>query len=129
MWEQQCLSIPSTVNPLLNLPGGLFIWNIFEGEGVGLVETGGLFEMGGGLNLAKTMASVLYKELQYKVEKLKYKKLEVMQACRRGSKTNPNFQLVNKPSRISPHEVLQSWLINTVYYSFVKNNKGEGREG
>ena len=77
------------------------------------------------------MASVLYKELQYKVEKLKYKykKLEVMQACSRGSKTNPNFRLVNKPSRISPHEVLQSWLINTVYYSFVKNNKGEGREG
>ena len=75
------------------------------------------------------MASVLYKELQYKVEKLKYKKLEVMQACSRESKTNPNFQLVNKPSRISPHEVLQSWLINTVYYSFVKNNKGEGRKG
>ena len=58
-----------------------------EGEGVGLVETRGLFERGGGgLNLAKTMASVLYKELQYKVEKLKYKykKLEVMQACSRG---------------------------------------------
>ena len=30
---------------------------------MGLVETGGLFERGGGLNLAKTMASVLYKEL------------------------------------------------------------------
>ena len=97
---------------------------------MGLVETGGLFERGG-LNLAKTMASVLYKELQYKVEKLKYKykKFEVTQACSRGSKTNPNFQLVNKPSQISPHEVLQSWLINTVYYSFVKNNKGEGRKG
>ena len=97
---------------------------------MGLVETGGLFERGGGgLNLAKTMAAVLYKELQYKVEKLKYKKLEVMQACSRGSKTNPNFRLVNKPSRISLHKVLQSWLINTVYYSFVKNNKGEGRKG
>ena len=46
---------------------------------MGLVETGGLFERGAGLNLAKTMASVLYKELQYEVEKLKYKKLEVMQ--------------------------------------------------
>ena len=77
---------------------------------MGLVQTGGLFEKGGGLNLAKTMASVLYKELQYKVEKLKYKnsKLEVMQACSRGSKTNPNFRLVNKPSRISQHEFLQS---------------------
>ena len=46
---------------------------------MGLVETGGLFERGAGLNLAKTMTSVLYKELQYKVAKLKYKKLEVMQ--------------------------------------------------
>ena len=30
-------------------------------------------------NLAKTMVSVLHEELEYKVEKLKYKKLEVMQ--------------------------------------------------
>ena len=43
---------------------------------MGLIETGG----GGGLfNLEKTMISVLHKELGYKVEKLKYKKLEVMQ--------------------------------------------------
>ena len=42
-------------------------------------------------------------------------------------KTNLNFQLVNKPSWSSPHEVLQSWLINTVYHLLDKNNKGEGR--
>ena len=42
--------------------GGLFISNPFEGKG------GGLF------NLEKTMVSVLHKELQYKVEKLKYKR-------------------------------------------------------
>ena len=30
-------------------------------------------------NLAKTMVSVLHEELEYKVEKLKYKTLEVMQ--------------------------------------------------
>ena len=36
-------------------------------------EEGGLF------NLAKTTVSVLHKELEYKVEKLKYKMLEVMQ--------------------------------------------------
>ena len=30
----------------------------------------------------------------------------------------------SKPSRISPHKVLQSWLIITVYYLLVKNNKG-----
>ena len=40
---------------------------------------GGLIETGGLTNLAKTMVSVLHKELEYKVEKLKNKKLEVMQ--------------------------------------------------
>ena len=41
-------------------------------------------------------------------------------------KTNLNFQHVNKPSRISPNEILQSRLINTVYHLLVKNNKKEG---
>ena len=62
-----------TVNPLLNGGGGgggLIISNTFE---VGLIETGGLF------NLEKTMVSVVHKEVEYKVKKLKYKKLEVMQ--------------------------------------------------
>ena len=40
---------------------------------------GDLFERRGLFNLAKTTVSVLYKELEYKVEKLKYKKLEVTQ--------------------------------------------------
>ena len=57
-----------TVNPLLSPRGGLFISNPFEGGGGGLIETGGLF------NLETTMESVLHKELEYKVEKLKYKK-------------------------------------------------------
>ena len=35
--------------------------------------------MGGLFNLEKTMVSVLHKELEYKVEKFKHKKLEVMQ--------------------------------------------------
>ena len=43
-----------------------------------------------------------------------------------GSESSPNFQLVNKPSQISPHKVLQSWLINTVYHLLVKNNYGRG---
>ena len=34
---------------------------------------------GGGVNLETMMVSVLHKELEYKVEKLKYKKLEIMQ--------------------------------------------------
>ena len=39
----------------------------------GLIWEGGIF------NLAQTMVSFLHKELEYKVEKLKYKKLEVRQ--------------------------------------------------
>ena len=44
--------------------------------GWGLIETGCLFEKRGGLfNLEVTMVSVLHKELDYKVEKLKCKKV------------------------------------------------------
>ena len=34
---------------------------------------------------------------------------------------------MNKSSGITPNEVSQLWLINTVYHLLVKNNKGEGR--
>ena len=44
-------------------------------------------------------------------------------------KKNKNFQLVNKPSWISPNEVLKSRLINTVYHLLVYNKRGEGRGG
>ena len=74
---------------------------------------------GGGLfNVKTTMVSVLHKDLEYKVEKLKNK----FRSCSLGSESNPNFQMVNKLSRISPHKVLQSWLINTVFHLLVKNN-------
>ena len=66
------------------------------------------------------MVSVLHKELAYKVEKLKHKKVRGHAFW--GSESNPKFQLVNKPSRISPHEALQLWLINAVYHLLVKNN-------
>ena len=57
------------VNPLLSPPPrNLFISNPFEGEG--LNRDGG-FNI---FNLETTMASVLHKELEYKVEKLKYSK-------------------------------------------------------
>ena len=59
-----------TVNPLFTPPAGLFISSPFEDVGGGgLIETGGLF------NLETTMVSVLHKELEYKVEELKYKKV------------------------------------------------------
>ena len=46
-------------------------WGGGGGQG-GLIEMGGLFERGGSLfNLETTMVSVLHKELEYKVEKLK----------------------------------------------------------
>ena len=44
------------------------------GGGGGLIEAGDLLEMGGLFNLEKSMASVLHKELEQKVEKLKNKK-------------------------------------------------------
>ena len=62
-----------TVNPPLSWGGGegggggSFISNPFEGL---LNRDWGLF------NLEETMVSVLHEELQYKVEKLKYKKLD-----------------------------------------------------
>ena len=70
---------------------------------------GGSLRGGGGLfNLTKTMVSVLYKETKNEVENLKYKKLQVSpMLCSQGSKTNLNFQMVNKPSWISPHKLLQ----------------------
>ena len=37
----------------------------------GLIETGSLFERGSLSNSEKTMVSVLHKELEYEVEKLK----------------------------------------------------------
>ena len=58
----------------IKLPGGLFISSPFEGGG-GLYRDGSLFERGGLFNLEQTMVSVLHKELEYKVEKLKYKKV------------------------------------------------------
>ena len=103
------------VNPLLSPPGGLLIQTYLRG--------GGLFVSEGLFNLAYSMVSVLHKELEYKVENLS----KSWRSCSGGSKTNPNFQLVNKTSQISPHELLQSWLVNTFNHLLVKNNNGEGR--
>ena len=52
--------------------------------------------------------------------------------CSRGSKTNPNFQLVNKPSAgaVLRDQSTRSFTVvidNTVYHLVVKNKKGEGR--
>ena len=70
-------------------------------------------------NLETTRVSFLQKELEYKAENSSTRS---WRSCSQGSESNPNFQLVIKPSRISPEEVLQSWLINTGYHLLVKNN-------
>ena len=54
------------------------------------METGGLF------NLETTMVSIFHKELECKVEKLKYKVQEKLEykkfrSCSRGSESNPIF--------------------------------------
>ena len=48
------------------------------------------------------------------MEKLKYKKLEGMHP---KIKNKSELPAGNKPSWISPHEVLQSRLMNTVYHN------------
>ena len=63
--------IVTTVNPLLSPPGGYLFQAHLRG---GLIETGGIFERRGLFNLEMTMVSVLHKELECKVEKLRYKK-------------------------------------------------------
>ena len=55
-------------------PGGLIYFKSNWWGGGGLIEAGDLFEMGGLFNLEETMASVLHKELEQRVEKLKNKK-------------------------------------------------------
>ena len=57
------------------------------------------------------MVSVLYKELEHKVEKLKYKKLEVMQ-LRIKNKSELQYKLL--------------WLVKPVNHLSVKNKVGRG---
>ena len=91
-------------------------------------EGGGLIEMGGLINLAKTTVSVPDKGLKYRLSG-KRSRTRNWRSCNWGSKTNPVFQLVNKPSQISTLEFLQIWLINTVNHSLVNNNNGERKGG
>ena len=58
--------------------GGLIYFKHIWGGG-GLKRDGGRIWDWALFNLAKTIVSVLHKELEYKAEKLKYKNLEVMQ--------------------------------------------------
>ena len=83
---------------IVSYPRGAYL---FQAHLSGWVGGGGL------IKLEKTVVSVLHKELEYKVEKLKYKKVGD-HAAEDHWESNPTFQVVNKPSRISPQEVLPS---------------------
>ena len=73
------------------------------------------------------MASVLHKELEYKVEKLKVQ--EVLGHAAEDQNQIRTSSLKNKPSQINPHEDLRSWLINTVYHFLLVKNNIRGEEG
>lgn len=75
-----CWVILLTLNSLLSPLGGFFISNTFVGVGGGLKRDRGFtWEEGGLFDFTETEVSVLHKELECKVQKLKYTKLEVMQ--------------------------------------------------
>ena len=79
--------------------------------------------MRGLFDSAEMMVSVHLEELECKLEKLITTSWRLY---RRGlKKKNANFQLVSRPSWISPHEVLQLRLINIVNQLLLNNNKGE----
>ena len=55
-------------------------------------DEGFIWEGGGLINLAKTMVSVLRKELECKVEKLNHKNLEVMQLRSKDKSELPSHE-------------------------------------
>ena len=60
---------------------------------------------GGGLfHLEKVMVF----SIRTRIQSRKGQVQEGWRSCSRGSESNPNFQLVNIPLQISPHQVLQS---------------------
>ena len=78
-FPEQRLVIKPTVlcnrNPPLSPLKGLFISNLLGGGGGLNRDVRGLFERRGLFHLERTMVSVLHKELEYKVEKVKYNKV------------------------------------------------------
>ena len=95
-----------TVNPLLIPLGGLFISNLFEG---GLIETGGLFGRsggGGGLIYFRKNNGISFPQ-RTRIQSGEAQEQNCWSSCSRESESNPNFQLVNKPSWISLREVLE----------------------
>ena len=81
--------------PFIPSPSGLIYFkHAVGGGGGGIKGTGGLFGREGLFNLAKMVVSVLHKELECKVKKLKYKKSEVMQLRIKNKSKLPNVNTV-----------------------------------
>ena len=84
-------------------PGGLIYFkHIWGGGGVG--------------EEAYTMVSVLHKELEYKVKKLKYKKLEVMQPRVKNKYVRPSSWWINLPGSVHTQFYSRDWLIQSIIY-------------
>ena len=100
-----------TVNPILSPPppnGGESPpvgFKPFEGGRGGLKETGGFFNY-----LETPMVSVLHKELEYNVEKLRYKKFQVKQPRARIKAK------LNHPGSVHTKFCGRDWLIQSIIY-------------
>ena len=106
------------------LPGNLFISITFKGRGGRRAKsTRGHIWDGGLILFSKDHGFSSPKRT--KIQNGHTTSTRSWRSCRQGSVRDPNCHLVNKPSSwISPHEVLQSWLINTVKWRIIR---GRGR--
>ena len=103
-------------------PGGLINFKLIWGKGEGVDGDGGLIWDGGqGLfNLEKMMVSVLHKELQYKMEKLKYKKVadhadKDQTFSWRRSRGSCSWY-INHPGSVHTKFYGRGWLIQAIIY-------------
>ena len=99
----------TTVNPLLNPLGDLFISSPFEGEG-GLIERRGLF------NLQTTMVLVLHKELEYKVEKFLQLTIRI----------RTSTWWINHPRWVNTKFYSRDWSVHSIiyYWRIIRGGKG-----
>ena len=101
----------------------------------GLIETWGRSYLRGGVLfiLANNLVSVLHKEVECKIKKLEYKKLEVMQPRIKNKSELPagGYCILDQwtQSFTVAIDFWASWLINTVYHLSVNNNKWERTRG
>ena len=73
------------------------------------------------------MVSVLHNELEYKVKKLKYEKLEIMQPRIKNKAELPVGE-VNHPRSVHTKFYSRDWFIQSIIYDRRIITVGEGRE-